>query len=628
MQVKAHHRIPFAISLMTLLGFIIAVPGLGVRAVPPKNAFISMSVIISEVAWGGTAASTADEWIELYNPGLTDIDLTSWILAADDGTPTIALADTIPAGGFYLLERNTDNVVSNITADQVYAAESLNDNGEFLHLKAPDNTDIDTANMTGGAWLAGTGAPAYASMERVDLNPDGTGAWVDNDGITINGLDANGNPLRGTPGQANSAIPTPTPSLTATFTTTSTPTAPTHVVISEFRSRGPNGVDDEFVELYNPTGASVNIGGWMVKKSASCGSINPPAPTPASLTLFTVLSGTILTPGQHYLAISSSHSSISGGDQTFTPALADDGGLALINTGSAIIDQAGMCPLTQYREGTILAPLVGTSNQSYERRPGGSTACYDTDNNTVDFQLIPSSNPQNKSSPITLCLGVITLTPTVSQTPTHTRTPTPYVYKGVMAINEFLPRPGTDWNSDGTANGGDEYIEIINMGVASINLKNWKLDNGGYKNSFTLPDLTLLPRQIVHFFASDTGIILSDGGGSVRLLKSNGETADSFNYPVVVVADQTWCRLPDGNGIWSFDCHPTPGKPNGRITTRGGTPSASPPESEANPCPQLGVTSEPIWVAECSSQGGGMLGIYRVFRIWLPVESKWDVFLE
>src|ERR671913_1168591 len=41
----------------------------------------------------------------------------------------------------------------------------------------------------------------------------------------------------------------------------------TNVVISEFRVRGPNGGNDEFVELYNLSGAPVAIGGWNIRGS-------------------------------------------------------------------------------------------------------------------------------------------------------------------------------------------------------------------------------------------------------------------------------------------------------------------------------------------------------------------------
>lgn len=37
------------------------------------------------------------------------------------------------------------------------------------------------------------------------------------------------------------------------------------VVISEFRTRGPNGGNDEFIELYNGSSSPVAIGGWEVK---------------------------------------------------------------------------------------------------------------------------------------------------------------------------------------------------------------------------------------------------------------------------------------------------------------------------------------------------------------------------
>ena len=65
-------------------------------------------VVISEIAWMGTTTSSTDEWIELYNNTGSAIDLTNWTLAAADGTPTITLAGTIPAGGHFLLERTDD----------------------------------------------------------------------------------------------------------------------------------------------------------------------------------------------------------------------------------------------------------------------------------------------------------------------------------------------------------------------------------------------------------------------------------------------------------------------------------------------------------------------------------------
>ena len=74
-------------------------------------------IAISEIAWMGTTASYNDEWIELYNNTGSSVDLTNWTLSATDGTPTITLAGTIPAGGYYLLERTDDTTVPGVAAD-------------------------------------------------------------------------------------------------------------------------------------------------------------------------------------------------------------------------------------------------------------------------------------------------------------------------------------------------------------------------------------------------------------------------------------------------------------------------------------------------------------------------------
>ncbi|HVM72554.1 MAG TPA: lamin tail domain-containing protein, partial [Anaerolineales bacterium] len=143
------------------------------------------------------------------------------------------------------------------------------------------------------------------------------------------------------------STPTFTPTASVTYSFTSTPTATNHIVISEFRTIGPLGADDEFVELYNPTGAAVDLGGWLIRKSSSCGT--------TTQTLVTISSGTILQPGQHFLAAASgSNSSITDADQTFSPGIADDGGLALVNSSGITVDQVGMCTSTYYYEGNIL----------------------------------------------------------------------------------------------------------------------------------------------------------------------------------------------------------------------------------------------------------------------------------
>lgn len=168
-------------------------------------------VVINEVAWMGTAASTYDEWIELHNVSTRDVDLSGWNLrGSDNNDPNIALGGTIPAGGYYLLERTDDTTVSDIQADQIFTGNLLND-GESLILTDANAQVIDTANSAGGAWPGGDNL-TKSTMERIDpLAPDSESNWGTNDGIIRNGHDANGNLLNGTPKARNSVFSTPPP---------------------------------------------------------------------------------------------------------------------------------------------------------------------------------------------------------------------------------------------------------------------------------------------------------------------------------------------------------------------------------------------------------------------------------
>ena len=164
--------------------------------------------------------------------------------------------------------------------------------------------------------------------------------------------------------------------------------ASTDIVISEFRVRGPNGGNDEFIELRNTASTPVNISDWLVRGSNSSGGVSTRA---------TIDDGTTLQPGGVYLLtnIGTSGGPYSGsvtGDQTYSTGITDDGGIAVFRPGGSIADEVGMSTGSAYREATPLANL-GTSNQdrSYERR----NKTQDTDVNADDFVLISPSDPQN-----------------------------------------------------------------------------------------------------------------------------------------------------------------------------------------------------------------------------------------
>ncbi len=628
-----------------------------------RPALAQDNIVISEFRPHKVGSSVDDEFVEIFNRSHdTAFNVGSWLIRSINNIGVYATVYTFPAGQsispgqYYLVAGNAFSGAVNGT----FSGGGIPPDGG-ISITLPDETIVD---MAGVNFFSAEGAPLLPlpdptqSYERL---PGGSlGSCNDTNNnltdfgmITVPDPRNLGSPLTVcaaptdtpsfTPSDTSNATFTPsgTPTNTPTFTPTAsgtptqvgtplgsktaTPSAPTQMVISEFRTRGPYGADDEFVELYNPTGASINIGGWVVRRSSSCGT--------STSNLVTILSGTILVAGQHFLlATVASH--IAAPDQAFSPGISDDGGLALVNASSVVVDQVGMCISTLYREGINLSPLTGFSDQSYERLPGGSTACYDLNNNVSDFVLHSPATPLNKASPVVMCAGVPVFTPTKTptRTPTRTFTPTNTTVPGTVVINEFLPHPNIDWNGDGLVNTGDEYIELMNMGTAAINLKNWRLDNGvgGPSVPFVLPDMTLLPHQIVVFFHSTSGIGLSDGGGTVRLLKSDGRTADINNYPLVEAVDVTWCRLPDGRGAWGFVCLPTPGKPNAKLsagTIVPGSPSGTvvhpvDPICLANTAPQAVLT------AECESPGASIWENTGAGEFWLVGKGKWPVIFE
>jgi len=629
--------------------------------VPTATPVPVIEVVINEVAWAGTQAFSGDEWIELYNATGASIDLTNWRLEAADGDPTINLSGlTIPATGYLLLERGSPNVTNVPASGSVniatYFSGLLNNSGEILYLLNGSSQIVDTANSNGGGWPAGGSSSPFPSMERTVIAPDSDFTWVTFVG-TPTATDATGLGIYGTPGSANSqpgvtptftltptltstATTTPTFTATTTPTQTLTPTATTtaltpatNIVISEFRTVGPNGGNDEFIELYNPTISAVSIGNWEIRRSTGCGA------TTARITL--IPPTVTLAAGQHYLIRGSNYSDSVSADLSADLGIANDGGIALLNSSGAIIDQVGLCSSTAYKEGTALASLTTNVNRGYDRKSSSSGVCVDSNNNNVDFILRSPSDPQNSSSPLTRCGNP---TPTPTATPPRTATPRPSPTPTLppppppplVAINEFVPRPGHDWNNDGVINIGDEYIEIINHGVIDVNLGGYSLDDEANIGSapYPLPSEILKPGERIVFYGKETGLLLSDGGDGVRLLKPNGQLGDAYNYTVVKYPDQAYCRLPDNGGLddWNQNCFPTPGLKN----TLSGS-FARPPTEEDDDQPLCPIADtlpiDFVW-AECPSFGNIWSRFYWDAKGWfgekaLPdVNGKWDVYVD
>ncbi len=250
-----------------------------------------LDIVINEIAWMGTTVSTNDEWIELYNNTGNPINLDGWRLISQDGTPKINLSGTIPAKGFYLLERTDDATVPNIPADQIYTG-ALGNTGENLKLYDSSNNVIDGADCSSG-WFAGLRKPEYKTMERI--NPLISGSDSSN---WQTSKDRGGTPkAQNSTGTVAKIEPTPTEEATKTSTEKKPAKAPLpltypeRVIFNEILPF-PKGADalEEWIEIFNQNNFEVDLSKWQIADTAGRTSIYTfPAGTKISAQGFLVL---------------------------------------------------------------------------------------------------------------------------------------------------------------------------------------------------------------------------------------------------------------------------------------------------------------------------------------------------
>ncbi|MDO8211727.1 lamin tail domain-containing protein [Conexibacter sp. CPCC 206217] len=161
------------------------------------------------------------------------------------------------------------------------------------------------------------------------------------------------------------------------------------VVISELRVGGPQGGNDEFVELYNSSPAAVAIGGWKLQGCASGSG--------AASDRVAVPSGTSLPAGGRYLFANTAANGYSGSvrpDATYATGFSNSGqsGARLVTGSGTIVDQIGFAgsPCAE-GSGFDLASIGTTSGNSGHRTGTGEST--DTDDNAADFR-IGAANPQ------------------------------------------------------------------------------------------------------------------------------------------------------------------------------------------------------------------------------------------
>ncbi|HRY30606.1 MAG TPA: fibronectin type III domain-containing protein, partial [Elusimicrobiota bacterium] len=244
---------------------------------------LSFGVVINEIAWGGTAAGSSDEWVELYNSGSGSVDLAGCSLVIQ--ATTIPLSGVLGAGQYYLLERTDDSTVSDIAADWFgsFGGSGIPNTGGALTLYISSTNGIVADSVSfAGSWPAGSATPNYYTMERVSATVSGSQSsnWASNNGVTRNGLDAGSNPLNGTPKALNSTTPDSWPPSAISDLTALSGANDGEISLS-WTSPGDNGVTGDI------------SGGQFVITYTTVGIINDfnAPPTPVTMRAITPLSG-------------------------------------------------------------------------------------------------------------------------------------------------------------------------------------------------------------------------------------------------------------------------------------------------------------------------------------------------
>lgn len=517
------------------------------------------TILINEVAWSGTLASSNDEWIELFNPGTDTISLDGWTLEDGDDLH-ISLHGSLPPYGYYLLERTDDNTVADVAADQIYTG-NLHNGGETLWLRGPNGAVVDSANQAGGSWPAGDSS-SRASMERIG-GDDLPGDWSTWNGLGAMAHDAEGGLIHGTPRSANSMyyptatspIPTPTGSILPTGSQTPSPQPtgypPGSILINEVAWAGTQAsASDEWIELMNTTGDVIDLEGWIISDGGDL-NVN--------------LTGSV-APQSYYLMERSDETTVADreADLLYSGTLNNSGELLrLLDPGGQIIDSAN-------QDGGGWPAGSSAQRFSMERRGGG-----DIPGNWATYTGYGGTAHDASG-------GLIGGTPGQPNS-LFFPTPTPTWIPGRVVINEVLIRPHYDWEGDGGATTADEFIELYNSGPYSVNLEGWILDDVPEAGSrpYVLPGFVLPANGILVLFRSRTHLALNDGGDTVRLMAPNGMLVDKVRYLRVRAYNLSYGRLPDGSNLWRYGLWPTPGRPNLIFID----PSTLPPPSLYDACP-------------------------------------------
>ncbi|HBW51624.1 MAG TPA: hypothetical protein DEF47_17160 [Herpetosiphon sp.] len=535
--------------------------------------------------------SSGSEFVELYNPTQSTIDLSGWAVDDIEGgsSPKILPTPTLLAPNAWLV---------------VSLSNVLNNSGDQVRLLNPTGQIIDHYSYTSvsaglswsripdgiGSWQAATTPTPGSANSQITptIIPTNTATTAPSSTSTVIIQPSNTSSPQPSPTNLPTSIPVPTQTPTATPN-------PTHIRINELMAAPSSG--KEWVELYNAGDQAIDLHGWQLDDAAA--GANP------------ILLEAIIQPAS-WLVISMTNVYNNSADEVrlFDPTgqlidafsysttisnrtwarIPDGTGAWAANRASSLgqsnpVDLPIVPTQAQIVINEVMSqPLTGTDwIELYNLGPepldlqgwkiddqleGGGTAQtiqHSTIISPNSFLVIPVGtllNAELDSVHLITTQGIITdsleYTSSLSgrswsrlpdgfgpwqaasrATPASSNRQNPSLEPNQLLINEVLAWPST----------GEEFVELYNAGSNTIDLSGWWLDdqvNAGGTPMRIADDTLIEPRSWHTIYSSN---LLNDNGDIVRLLDYRLQEYAVWSYSSALLGLSAG-RWPDGGLNW------------------------------------------------------------------------------
>ncbi len=300
------------------------------------------------------------------------------------------------------------------------------------------------------------------------------------------------------------------------------------IIISEIAWMGTTASpNDEWIELYNNTGFSVNLNNWVLKSVDDTPKIK--------------LTGVIL-PNGFYLLERTDDTTLPNiiADQIYTGALGNTGeNLELYDGSGILIDRVDNSNGWTAGDNSTKQTMERAGHQSWQtsQNPGGTPK--EKNSEKAPVEVILQQEPQSTTTTVEVRPQQREVEPQSVVEPKQ-----PVVYPSGIILSEIMPSPeGPDET--------EEWIKIFNKNNFEVDLSDWQItDTIGKTNTYTFPaGIKISAMGFLVLNRPETKIILNNNADGLKLIQPDEKTIDSVNYEKAPQGQSY--NLTNSGWIWS-----------------------------------------------------------------------------